>query len=58
MGQAGAAKLALARAMQKFDPSLRPLLRMGGCLTVDPRRKERKKPGKTRARKSPQWSKR
>ena len=58
MGQAGAAKLGLARALQNARPSLRPLLLAGECLTVDPRQKERKKVGRTRARRSPQWSKR
>ena len=58
MGQAGAARLALARAMQNYEPGLRDTLLTGECLTVDPRQKERKKVGRTRARRSPQWSKR
>ena len=57
-GQAGAAGLALARALQARAPELRPALRASGCLTVDARRRERKKPGRTRARRGRQWSKR
>jgi len=58
MGQAQAGKLALARAIQDYAPHLRPALLAGECLTVDPRKKERKKPGLTRARRGRQWSKR
>ena len=57
-GQAGAAKLGIARALVLFNAELRPRLRQGGFLTRDPRAKERKKPGLKKARKAPQWSKR
>ncbi|NLE45495.1 MAG: 30S ribosomal protein S9 [Chloroflexi bacterium] len=57
-GQADAVKLAIARALIKADPDLRPILRKGGFLTRDARVKERKKPGLKRARKAPQYTKR
>jgi len=57
-GQAGAIRLGIARALLKFDPDLRPILRKGGFLTRDARVKERKKPGLKRARKAPQYTKR
>lgn len=57
-GQASAAQLAIARALLKADPELRPILRKGGFLTRDARVKERKKPGLKRARKGPQYTKR
>lgn len=57
-GQAGAIRLGLARALLKFNPDLRPVLRKGGFLTRDARVKERKKPGLKRARKAPQYTKR
>ena len=57
-GQAGAISHALARALLKTDPTLRPVLRNAGLLTRDPRAKERKKPGLKRARKAPQYTKR
>jgi len=57
-GQAGAIQLALARAMAKLDPDLRPLLRKKGYLTRDPRVVERKKYGQPKARKRFQYSKR
>jgi len=57
-GQAGAIRLGVARALLKFDPELRPVLRRGGYLTRDARVKERKKPGLKRARKAPQYTKR
>lgn len=57
-GQVGAAKLAIARALTKFDDSLRPILKAEGLLTRDARKVERKKPGLRKARRSPQWSKR
>jgi small subunit ribosomal protein S9 len=57
-GQAGAIRLGVARALLKFDPDLRPVLRKGGYLTRDARVKERKKPGLKRARKAPQYTKR
>lgn len=57
-GQANAIRLGLARALLKFDPENRPVLRKMGMLTRDPRAKERKKPGLKRARKAPQYTKR
>jgi len=57
-GQAGAASLAIARALLKLDENLRPELKKNGLLTRDPRMKERKKPGRPGARKRFQFSKR
>ncbi len=57
-GQAGAVLHGIARALKKSDEELRPLLRQGGFLTRDPRAVERKKPGRHKARKRPQFSKR
>lgn len=57
-GQTGAVRLGLARALLKYDPELRPLLRKAGMLTRDAREKERKKPGLKRARKAPTYTKR
>ncbi len=58
VGQADAARLAMARALQEMSAELRPTLKKAGLLTRDPREKERKKPGLKRARKAPQFSKR
>jgi small subunit ribosomal protein S9 len=57
-GQASAVRLGIARALQKSDPNLRPVLKAAGLLTRDARAKERKKPGLKRARKAPQYTKR
>ena len=57
-GQAEAARLAIARALEVMDENLRATLKKAGYLTRDPREKERKKPGLKRARKAPQFSKR
>ena len=57
-GQAEAAKLGIARALIETNPELRPVLKAAGLLKRDPRRVERKKPGKKKARKSFQFSKR
>ncbi|MDB5190965.1 MAG: rpsI [Segetibacter sp.] len=57
-GQAEAAKLGIARALLEVDPELRPALKAAGLLKRDPRGVERKKPGKKKARKSFQFSKR
>ena len=57
-GQAGAACLGIARALIKYDPSLRPTLKKSGFLTRDSREKERKKYGLAGARKRFQFSKR
>ena len=57
-GQAGAIRLALARALLNYDAELRKVLRDKGMLTRDPREVERKKPGRPGARKRFQFSKR
>ncbi len=57
-GQAGAIRLGIARAMLKLSPNSRPELKLAGFLTRDARKVERKKPGKSGARKSYQFSKR
>jgi len=57
-GQAGAMRLAIARALLKVVDDYRPKLKAAGFLTRDPRAKERKKYGLKKARKSPQFSKR
>jgi small subunit ribosomal protein S9 len=57
-GQAEAVKLGIARALLEVDPELRPSLKAAGLLKRDPRSVERKKPGKKKARKSFQFSKR
>lgn len=57
-GQAGAVKLALARALIKINPEDRKALKAEGFLTRDPREVERKKYGRHKARKRPQFSKR
>lgn len=57
-GQADAARLAIARALNAMNEDLRSTLKKAGYLTRDAREKERKKPGLKRARKAPQFSKR
>jgi small subunit ribosomal protein S9 len=57
-GQAGAVRLAIARALTESNPELRPLLKPAGLLRRDPRMKERKKSGQPGARKRFQFSKR
>jgi small subunit ribosomal protein S9 len=57
-GQAGALRLAIARALVELDPELRPALKKAGLLTRDAREKESKKYGLKKARKAPQYSKR
>jgi len=57
-GQAGALRLAIARALIEVDSEDRPALKKAGFLTRDPRAKERKKYGLKKARKAPQYSKR
>jgi len=57
-GQAGALRLAVARALVKIDEAHRPKLRVLGLLTRDARAVERKKPGRPKARKRFQFSKR
>jgi small subunit ribosomal protein S9 len=57
-GQAGAVRHGLARALVSYNPEYRKRIKAEGFLTRDPRMVERKKPGKPKARKSPQFSKR
>jgi len=57
-GQAGAVRHGIARALEEYDPALRTPLKRAGFLTRDPREKERKKPGRKRARRRFQFSKR
>ena len=57
-GQAGAIRHGIARALNKANQELRPILKSNGFLTRDPRMKERKKYGLKKARKAPQFSKR
>jgi len=57
-GQAGALRLAIARALVEVDPTYKPKLRALGLMTRDARVVERKKPGRPKARKRFQFSKR
>lgn len=57
-GQAGALRLAIARALTVANADDRPALKRAGFLTRDPRATERKKYGLKKARKAPQYSKR
>ncbi len=58
MGQAGALRHGIARALERVDADLRPVLKESGMMTRDARVKERKKPGQPGARKRFQFSKR
>ena len=57
-GQAGALRMAIARALIELDPDARPALKKAGLLTRDPRKKESKKYGLVKARKAKQYTKR
>ncbi len=57
-GQAEATKLGIARALIELSPDYRPALKAAGLLKRDPRAVERKKPGRKKARRSFQFSKR
>ena len=57
-GQAGALRLAIARALVEIEAEDRPALKKAGFLTRDARVTERKKYGLKKARKAPQYSKR
>jgi small subunit ribosomal protein S9 len=57
-GQSDAVRLGLSRALLKLDGENRPKLREHGMLTRDARQVERKKPGRPKARKRFQFSKR
>lgn len=56
--QADAMKHGITKALVEFEPSFRSILKPMGLLTRDSRVVERKKPGKKKARRSPQFSKR
>jgi len=56
--QADALKHGITKALVEFEPSFRAILKPMGLLTRDSRVVERKKPGKRKARRSPQFSKR
>lgn len=58
VGQAGAVRHGIARALAVGEDTFRPALHKAGLLTRDPRMKERKKYGRKRARKGFQYSKR
>ena len=58
IGQAGAIRLGIARALVQYDEDLKPALKKEGFLTRDSRKVERKKVGLVKARKSKQFSKR
>lgn len=57
-GQAEAIRLGLSRALEKYNPELRAVLKGAGFLTRDARQRERKKFGLRRARRARQWRKR
>jgi len=57
-GQSEALRLAIARALVKINPEDKPALKTEGFMTRDPREVERKKPGRPKARKRFQFSKR
>ena len=57
-GQAGAVRHGISKALQLYDPSWRGALKAAGFITRDSRVVERKKPGKRKARRSFQFSKR
>ncbi len=57
-GQAGAMRMAIARALVELDPESRGALKKAGLLTRDPRKKESKKYGLVKARKAKQYTKR
>ena len=58
IGQAGAVRHAISKALTYYEPGLRAVLKPHGLLTRDPRVVERKKYGKAKARRSFQFSKR
>lgn len=57
-GQAEAARLALAKSLVLQDEEYKPVLRMHGFMTTDNRKVLPKRPGRRKARKKEQWSKR
>jgi small subunit ribosomal protein S9 len=57
-GQAEAAKLGISRVLVELNAEFKPALKAAGLMTRDPRGVERKKPGRKKARRSYQFSKR
>jgi small subunit ribosomal protein S9 len=57
-GQAGAIRHGITRALMEYDDTLRKVLRGAGFVTRDAREVERKKVGRRKARRGPQYSKR
>ena len=57
-GQAGAIRHGITRALMEYDDTLRSQLRTAGFVTRDAREVERKKVGRRKARRGPQYSKR
>lgn len=57
-GQAGSCRLGISRALDALDETYRPIIKPLGFLTRDSRSVERKKFGRHKARKRPQFSKR
>jgi small subunit ribosomal protein S9 len=57
-GQAEAIRLGISRALMQYNPEYRPVLKKAGLVRVDSRIVERKKPGRRKARKRFQFSKR
>ncbi len=57
-GQSGAIRLGISRALEKYNPEFRAILKSAGMITRDARIKERKKYGLKKARRAPQFSKR
>ena len=57
-GQSGAVRHGIARALVRWDETLKPVLSAEGFMTRDPRAKERKKFGLYKARRAHQWRKR
>ncbi len=57
-GQAEAVRLGISRALVEVSADYKPLLKLDGLMTRDPRMVERKKPGQPKARKKFQFSKR
>jgi small subunit ribosomal protein S9 len=58
IGQAGAIRLGITRALLEVNPEYRKILKPAGLITRDPRAKERYKYGLKKARRAPQFSKR
>jgi len=58
IGQSGAIRLGITRALLEVNPEYRKILKPAGLITRDPRAKERKKYGLKKARRAPQFSKR